>query len=111
MIVSSHGRRRSWSPSQSKLWSMTTDLGIAAASSRLVDQQVVAVGVRERAPAIPEHRAFDRLRVGIDQELVRVEPVPLLGCPRAVDPVPVPLPRTDPWEVAVPVVRGCRGSS
>ena len=95
MTVSSHGRRSSWSPSHSNDSSITTDFGIAAASSRRVDHEVVAVRVRERAPAVPQHRPLDRLRVRVDQQLVRVEPVPPLGSPGAVDPVAVALARAD----------------
>ena len=71
-----------------------------------VDHEVVAVRVGERAPAIPEHRPFDRLCVGVDQELVRIEPVAPLRRPRPVDAVAVELPRPDTVEVAVPVVGG-----
>ncbi len=74
-----------------------------------VHEQVVAVLVGEGASAIPLHRPLDRLRVRVDQQLVRVEAVPPLGGPRPVDPVAVALPGADPGEIAVPVVRRVAG--
>ena len=63
------------------------------------------VGVVE---VIREHRlvpvpvAVDRLRVGIEQQLGRVAPVPVVGRPRAVHAVAVPLPGLDARQIAVP---------
>ena len=74
-----------------------------------VDHEVVAVRVGERAPAIPQHRPFDRLCVRVDQQLVRIEPVTALRSPRPVDAVAVELPGPDTVEVAVPVVGGLPG--
>ena len=65
--------------------------------------------VRQRVPALPQHGALDRLRVRVDQQLVRVEAMPLLRRPPPVDAVAVPLPRPDPRQVAVPVERGALG--
>ena len=50
--------------------------------------------------------AVDRLRVGVDQELVVVEAVALGGRVGAVDAVAVALARADARQVAVPVERG-----
>ncbi len=47
-------------------------------------------------------RAVDRLGVGVDQQLVRVAALPLLGVERAVDAVAVALPGDDAGQVAVP---------
>ena len=71
----------------------------------LVQDEVVVARVRERPAAIPEHRALDRLRVGVDQELVGVEAVALLGRPGPVDAVAVALARADAGQIPVPVVR------
>ena len=49
--------------------------------------------------------ALDRLRVRVDQELVRVEPVAVLGRPGAVDAIAVALAGPDARQVAVPVER------
>jgi len=62
--------------------------------------------VREDVGQLPLHRPLDRLRVGIDQELVRVEAVPGSRVVWPVDAVAVALARGDVREVAVPVVRG-----
>ena len=43
----------------------------------------LAGAVRERVRGLPAHAAVDRLRVGIEQQLGRVEAVPVLGCVRA----------------------------
>src|SRR5439155_4600888 len=51
-------------------------------------------------------RTFDRLRVRVEQELRRVEPVPPFGRVGAVHPEAVALARADAREVAVPGVRG-----
>ena len=59
-------------------------------------------------PAEPD-RAFDRLRIGIDQELRRVEAMAGGRLPRPADPVAVALSRADAGEVDVPVVRGPLG--
>ena len=71
---------------------------------RLVHDEVVAVRVAERAALDPADRPLDRLRVRVDQQLVRVEPVTLLRRPGPVDAVPVALARPDAGQVAVPVV-------
>src|SRR5690606_24246705 len=44
----------------------------------------------------------DRLAVRVEQQLRRVAAVPLARIERPVDPVPVPLARTHPGQVAVP---------
>ena len=59
--------------------------------------------VRQRVRRLPAHAAVDRLRVGIEQELGRVEEVPALGRPRPVDTQAVALPGPDVRQVAVPV--------
>ena len=67
---------------------------------------VVPAGhVREHVAGLPVDGALDRLRIRVDQELVRVEAVPLLGRPAPVDAVAIALPRPDPRQVAVPVER------
>ncbi len=79
----------------------------------LVDVQVgvvAAVGhVREGARGAVPDRALDRLRVGVDEQLGGVEPVPLLRRVRAVDAVAVALAGADPRHVAVPVPGGALG--
>ena len=71
---------------------------------------VVAMQVGVRVPdrvaedgVVPAHLAADRLRVGVEQELRRVEAMALLRRPRALDPVAVELPRPRVGQVAVPV--------
>ncbi len=79
---------------------------------RVVDRvaleiRVVSVrDVRQRAPRVEVDRAGDRLRVRVEQELARVEPVALRRRPAAVDAVRVVLPRADARHVPVPVERG-----
>ena len=68
---------------------------------------VLAVGlVRQHVARVPQDGPLDRLRVGIDQQLVRVEAVPAGGVPRAVHPERVALPGADAREVPVPVEGG-----
>src|SRR5213079_1728502 len=55
---------------------------------------------------IPLHGPLDRLRVRVEQELVRIEAVPARRVVRAVDSVAVPPARADAGDVAMPVVRG-----
>src|SRR4051812_6553461 len=61
--------------------------------------------VRQHARALELDRSFDRLRVRVDQQLRRVEPLPLLRRVGAVDAVAVALPGTHTGQVAVPVQR------
>ena len=61
--------------------------------------------IGEDIPGVPVDRPLDRLRVGIDQQLVRVEAVAGDRVVRAVDTVPVPLAGADTRDVAVPVER------
>ena len=69
--------------------------------------RVGAVGlVGEHVGRVPQDPALDGLRVGVDQQLVRVEAVALLGIPRPVHPERVPLAGPDVRQVAVPVERG-----
>ena len=56
----------------------------------------------------PAHHAVDRLGVGVDQQLVGVEAVALLGRVGPVHAVAVALPGPDAGQVAVPVVRRAR---
>ena len=71
---------------------------------------VVAAGdVGEDVRRVPEDRPFDRLRIRVDEQLVRVETVPARRVVRPVDAVAVALSRPDAGDVAVPVVRGVVG--
>jgi hypothetical protein len=71
---------------------------------------VVAVRrVRKRCVGAGSDRAFDCLRIRIDQELRRVEAVTACRRPRTVDAVAVALPGADPRHVGVPVERGALG--
>ena len=54
---------------------------------------------------VPVPHAFDGLGVGIHQQLVRVAPLALLGCPWAVHAVAVALARPDLRQVDVPAER------
>ena len=65
--------------------------------------------VRQRVPALLPHRPLDRLRIRVDQQLVRVEAVARSRLVGAVDAIPVALPGTDAAHVAVPVERGALG--
>ena len=65
--------------------------------------------VRKRVSAVPLHRPLDRLRVGVDQQLVRVEAVTRARIVRTVDAVPVALPGPDAGNVAMPVERRALG--
>jgi hypothetical protein len=80
-------------------------LGDRVGVVRVVPQEVVAAGVRQRTTALPLDRTFDCLRVRVDQKLLWVEAVSLLRRPAAVDAISVALSRTDAGQVAVPVVR------
>ncbi len=62
--------------------------------------------VRQRAALLPLHLPVDRLRVRVDQELVRVEAVPALRVVGPMDAVAVALAGTDTGQIAVPVERG-----
>jgi hypothetical protein len=65
----------------------------------------VGVGMAERVPEdqlVPAHVPVDRLGVGVDEQLGRVEAVALLRLVGAVDPIAVALAGTDPGEVDVP---------
>jgi hypothetical protein len=53
---------------------------------------------------VPADAALDRLRIRIQQQLGRVAAVPASRVIRAVDPVPVPLARSDARQVAMPDV-------
>src|SRR5206468_3771351 len=55
---------------------------------------------------VEQDRALDRLGVGIDQQLGRVEAMALIGRVRAVDAVAVALAGPDAGQVAVPVEGG-----
>ena len=61
--------------------------------------------VREHVAAAEAHLALDRLRVRVDQQLVRVEAVAGARVVGAVDAVAVALPGTDAGQVHVPVER------
>jgi hypothetical protein len=50
----------------------------------------------------PKHRACDRLRVGIDQQIRRIEPMPIRGSVRSLDPIPVKLSRFDVRQKTMP---------
>ena len=100
------------SPSQSKRGSTTTDFGMASASSLVVGSRSASSpsgSYGSDVAGVRTGRALDRLGVGVDQQLVRVEAVALLGLPRAVDPVAVALAGADAGQVAVPVERGALG--
>ena len=60
-----------------------------------------AEGVAEHR-LVPLHRPVEGLRVGVDQQLVRVAAQALGGVVRTVHPVPVTLPRLHRRQVAVP---------
>ena len=108
MIVSFHGRRGGTSPSQSNERSTTTDLGIASGVVLVVGLEVgvgrVVGRVGQHVGRVPVDAALDRLGVGIDEQLDRVEAVALLGRVAAVDAVAVALAGADARQVAVPVV-------
>ena len=72
-------------------------LGVLETVGRDVGQHVGVVR--------PIHHAVDRLGVGVDQQLVGVEAVPLHRRVGPVHAIAVALPRPDPGQVAVPVVR------
>ena len=61
-------------------------------------------GVRQDLRQAPVDLPLDRLRVRVDQELARVEPVAVVGLVGAVDAVAVALARMHAGQVAVPVV-------
>ena len=54
---------------------------------------------------VPVPHAFDGLGVGIHQQLVRVAPLALVGCPWAVHAVAVALARSNLRQVDVPAKR------
>ncbi len=64
---------------------------------------LVARLVAEDAGALPVDPFLDRARIGVDQQLRRVEAVTLLGGIATVDAVAVALPGPDAGEVRVPV--------
>ncbi len=73
----------------------------------LVETGVVTGGlVMAVECVIPEQFAADRFRVGIKQDLVRIEAEPCAGMPRTVHAVAVELPRLGLGQVAVPDVVG-----
>ena len=110
MTVSCHGVAGGASSSQSNDVSTTTHFGIASASSSSSTLEIrVRAGardVRKHVGALPADRAFDRLRVRIDQELVRVEAAARRRVVRAVHAIAVQLARADVRQVAVPVEGG-----
>ncbi len=75
---------------------------------RHVDGRVLVVARVRVAEGVAEHRlvpvelAVDRLRVGVEQQLVRVAAMPLRRVPRAVHAVAVALTGLDPREEDVP---------
>jgi hypothetical protein len=62
--------------------------------------------VREDVRPVPLHRPLDRLRIRVDEELVRVEAVPRLRLVGAVHAIAVPPAWADARQVAVPDMRG-----
>ncbi len=67
---------------------------------------VVARGhVGQRVGRVPPDRALDRLGVGVDEQLGRVEAVARLGVVDAVDAVAVARARPDAGQIGVPVER------
>ena len=75
--------------------------------SRAVPRVEGQITVR-RTEGVPEERvvplqfADDLLGVGVQQELVRIEPVPFLRNVRPVHPVAIDLPRTDIRQITMP---------
>ena len=65
--------------------------------------------VRERVGSLVVDRALDRLGVGVDQKLGRVEAMAAFRVVRPVDAVGVPLARPDVRQVAMPVEGGPLG--
>jgi hypothetical protein len=57
----------------------------------------------------PIDTAKERFGIRIDQDLVRVEPVPVVRPVRTIDPIPIRLAGLDSREVAVPDVRRLLG--
>jgi hypothetical protein len=95
---------------------MTTDLGIAGAlssssSSRSASSATSPLGgVYGRTFAASQRIGpLDRLGVRIDEQLVRVEAVALVGRVGAVDAEAVALPGPDAGQVAVPLQDGALG--
>ena len=101
-MLSSHDVRGGLSSSQVKAVSTTLHLGGGVVL--LVEGQVLLPG----AWPVPEVRVFPvkrphgRLGVGVEQELVGVEAVAVIGVVRPVHPVTVELPEPAVGQVAVP---------
>jgi hypothetical protein len=71
----------------------------------LLDRPAVGRHVGQHVGLAPAHRPLDRLGVGIEQQLARVEAVARPGVVGAVHAVAVALAGADARQVAVPVVR------
>ena len=117
MIVSANGVWGRRSPSQSKRVVDDDRLGDGAGVVLVVELEVGVLGVLEAVGRHvgqdvgvvgPVHHALDRLGVGVDEELVGVEALALVGRVGPVHAVAVALPGPDPGQVAVPVVRPAR---
>ena len=67
--------------------------------------------VRQRVCTLVGDRTFDRPRVGVDQQLGRIETQAALGFVGPVDAVAVALARADAGQVAVPVEERCAPSA
>ena len=65
--------------------------------------------VRQGVRTVMQHRPLDRLRIRVDQQLVRIEAVADGRVVRTVHAIPVALPRTDAAHIAMPVERGSLG--
>ena len=108
------GRRAAGRPPSRSGGRRRAHLGIASESSVVVELEVGVLVVRGRdvgvdVGLVPLDAALDRLRVRVEQQLVRVEAVPVVGLVGAVDAVAVALAGADARQVAVPVVRGALG--
>ena len=80
---------------------------VGGAVARVEREVPVGVPAHEAVdPVGVTERAVQRARVGVDEQLVRVEPVPLSRCVGSVHAVAVALPRAESRDVAVPDVVG-----
>ena len=107
MTVSCHGRRGGLDalPVEGRIDddALRDRVGVVLVVQLEVGVLAARRDVRQHVREIPGDVALDRLRVGVDQQLGRVEAVAVLGLVAAVDAVAVALPGPDAGEVAVPV--------
>src|SRR5262249_199026 len=72
----------------------------------IVAAQVVLADLVTEQGVVPCDVAADQLRVRVEEQLVRVEPVPFRRVERAVDAIPVQLPGENVRHVAIPDLVG-----